>query len=320
VSLFKKLFSVLSGFGLATVVLSLLLLLTFLGTLEQAEYGLVASQTRYFESVIVDRIDIGACWRALGLSAYKDIGRLELPTPFLPGGYTLLALLFVNMLLGGMIRIRKSPRTVGVVISHFAILFMIAAGAVSYHYANEGLLSLKEGQTHNEYVSFHERVIEIEKVLPQSGQRTALIIDQRFFDDLGNAQDHGRARTFSHASLPFDLVVTNWKRHAEPRRDQENQRADAVDGYFLQELKQMDANGQALPDEQLGQACLVTVKDKTSGAAQKGLLWEYALAPWTATVGADKYLIALTRRSYRLPFAVRLDETSQEKHPILGFF
>jgi hypothetical protein len=154
----------LSSFGLAAVTLSLLLLITFLGTLEQAEYGLVASQARYFESFVVDRIDIGACWRALALNVYWDIGNLTLPLPIVPGGYTLMAVLFVNMFIGGVIRIRKSPKTIGVIISHFAILFMIAAGAVSYHFALEGNLNLREGQTSDEFLSFHDRVIEIEKV------------------------------------------------------------------------------------------------------------------------------------------------------------
>ena len=117
-----RLFAFFTSFGLATATLSLLLLLTFLGTLEQAEYGLVASQARYFESLFVDRIDIGACWRALALNAYFDIGNIVLPIYILPGGYTLMAVLFVNLLLGGIVRIRKSPKTIGVIISHFAIL------------------------------------------------------------------------------------------------------------------------------------------------------------------------------------------------------
>lgn len=312
---FTRLITFLSSFGLATIVLALLLLLTFLGTLEQAEYGLVASQARYFESVFVDRIDIGACWRALALDVYWNIGNVVLPTPILPGGYTLMAVLFVNMFLGGLIRIRKSPRTIGVVISHFAILFMIAAGAVTYHFAKDGILNLAEGQVHDEFQSFHERVIEIEKVQPEGQKRSALVIDQRLFTDLSNDVDHGKARTFTHDSLPFDLTITNWKQHSEPKRDAAGDRADAVDGYFIQELTKFDKRGQLLADEALSQACIAVVKAKKSGAEQRGILWEYAAAPWTATLGTEKYLISIGRRSYKLPFAIRLDETSQEKHP-----
>lgn len=307
-----KLIAFLSSFGLATVVLALLLLITFLGTLEQAEFGLVASQARYFESFFVDRIDIGACWRALALDAYWDIGNTTLPVHVLPGGYTLMAVLFVNMLLGGIIRIRKSPRTIGVIISHFAILFMIAGGAVSYHFAVEGNMSLHEGRTSDEFLSFHDRVIEIEKVqADEKAKRVALVIDQSKYNDLSA----GRGRTFTHESLPFDLMITNWKQHAQPKRDREGGRADAIDGYYIQEVSTLDESGAALPDEQLASACVAIAKDKKTGGEQKGILWEFAAAPWTLAAGGDKYVISLVHRTYKLPFAIRLDKTEQEKHP-----
>ena len=59
-SLFAKLFLLLRSFGLATTTLSLLLLITFLGTLEQVEHGLYESQVKYFESMFVTSIDV-AC-------------------------------------------------------------------------------------------------------------------------------------------------------------------------------------------------------------------------------------------------------------------
>jgi hypothetical protein len=308
----SRLISFLSSFGLATVTLALLLLITFLGTLEQAEFGLVASQARYFESFFVDRIDIGACWRALALNAYADIGNVTFPLPILPGGYTLMAVLFVNLFLGGIIRIRKSPKTIGVIISHFAILFMIAAGAVSYHFAVEGNMSLREGETSDEFLSFHDRVIEIEKVqTDEKAKRSVLVIDQSKYQDLTD----GKGRTFTHESLPFDLMITGWKKHAQPKPDRDGSRADAIDGYFVQEVSTLDESSAAMADEALASACVALVKDKKGSAEQKGILWEFAAAPWTVTVGGDKYLISMVHRTYKLPFAIKLDKTEQEKHP-----
>lgn len=307
-SLPARLLGFLSSFGLATTVLALLLLITLLGTLEQVEYGLVASQARYFESFFVDRIDLAACLRALAIT---DLGKFTLPVTIMPGGYTLMAVLFVNLFIGGIIRIRKSPRTIGVIISHFAILFMIASGAVTYHFAKEGILNLNEGRTSDEFQSFHERVIEIEKVSASpEAKRQALVIDESKYRDLVA----GKGRTFTHESLPFELMVTNLRQNAEVRPATEA-RADAVDGYYIQEVAPVDAKtGQALADEALRSACMVIVKVKGE-PDQKGLLWEFAAAPLTVTVKGEKYLIDLKRRSYRLPFAVRLDKTEEEKHP-----
>lgn len=309
---FAKIFAFLSSFGLATSVLVMLLVLTFLGTLEQAEHGLVASQARYFESAFIDRIDIGACWRALAFNAYWDIGNVSLPLYIVPGGYTLMAILFVNLLCGGIMRIRKSPKTIGVIISHFAILFMIAAGAVTHHFAKEGNMNLREGQTADEFLSFHDRVIEIEKVQTDpKAKRSVLVIDEAKYRDLTD----GKGRTFTSESLPFDLMITGWKKNAQPKRDAEGSRADTVDGYFIQELPQLDEAGAAMADEQLGSACVAIAKIKKGDEKQTGILWEFAAAPWTVTVGADKYLISLVHRTYKLPFAVRLDQTEEEKHP-----
>lgn len=311
-SLPAKVFAFLSSFGLATSVLVMLLVLTFLGTLEQAEHGLVASQARYFESAFIDRIDIGACWRALAFNAYWDIGNVSLPLYIVPGGYTLMAILFVNLLCGGIMRIRKSPKTIGVIISHFAILFMIAAGAVTHHFAKEGNMNLREGQTADDFLSFHDRVIEIEKVQTDpKAKRSVLVIDEAKYRDLTD----GKGRTFTSESLPFDLLITGWKKNAQPKRDAEGGRADAVDGYFIQELPQLDEAGAAMADEQLGSACVAIAKIKKGDEKQTGILWEFAAAPWTVTVGADKYLISLVHRTYKLPFAVRLDQTEEEKHP-----
>ncbi|MDI1311856.1 cytochrome c biogenesis protein ResB [Prosthecobacter sp.] len=308
-----KIFAFFSSFGLATSVLAMLLVLTFLGTLEQAEHGLVASQARYFESAFIDRIDVGACWRALGFNVYWNIGDVSLPLYIVPGGYTLMSLLFVNMLCGGIVRIRKSPKTIGVIISHFAILFMIAAGAVTHKFAIEGSLNLREGQTGDEFQSFHDRVIEIEKLQTDpKAKRSVLVIDEAKYRDATAA---GQGRTFTHESLPFDLIIAGWKKNAQPKRDASGSRADAVDGYFIQEMPQLDKEGAAMADEQLASACIAIAKDKKGGAVHNGILWEFAAAPWTVTVGEDKYLISLVHRTYKLPFAVRLDEAKEEKHP-----
>src|SRR6478672_3847283 len=98
-----RVIKVLSSFGLATSVLSLLLLITYLGTLEQLEHGLFDSQKKYFESWWITGIDVGCCLRAMHFN-YK--GAFNLPL-IMPGGLLLMVLLAVNMTLGGLIRLKK---------------------------------------------------------------------------------------------------------------------------------------------------------------------------------------------------------------------
>ena len=110
-------FRFVSSYALAVAVLAFLLLDTYLGTLSQRDIGLLDSQRKYFES-----------W---GLIHHVNIFGGDLPVP-LPGGALLMVVLFVNMLCGAVIRMRKGWRTIGILISHFAIIFMLAAGFGSF--------------------------------------------------------------------------------------------------------------------------------------------------------------------------------------------
>ena len=78
--------NLLASYGLAVVLLFFLALLTFLGTLAQVQMGLYEAQKKYFESFYV-------------VHEFWDIPVL------LPGAYLLMALLFVNLLLGAILRL-----------------------------------------------------------------------------------------------------------------------------------------------------------------------------------------------------------------------
>jgi len=106
-----KTFDVLASYGLAITVLAFLFLLTVLGTLEQTRTSLYEVQQRYFESAFV---------------LHKVAG---VPVP-LPGVYLLLVLLFVNLVVGGIVRIRKDKTTWGVIVAHVGIVAMLVGAAV----------------------------------------------------------------------------------------------------------------------------------------------------------------------------------------------
>jgi hypothetical protein len=320
------LYRFLRSFGLATSVLLLLLLVTYLGTIEQVEHGLYESQKKYFESFFVPSIDVAACLRAMHI---RYEGSLELPVYILPGGYLLMIILAVNMILGGIVRLKKeivwlgklplrlltgrfkdlspAPRAVGVLIAHASIVFMLFAGFVSLYFKKDGAMSLREGQTSDEFQSFHESVIEIERLTPAApeGKRQALVIDGGWFTDLSA----GKGRTFTHKDLPFELMVMNYAVNAMPRRvsAQEKGRA-AVDGFYLQPLKE------ELEQERNADGAYVKVKLK-DGTEQEGIIWRFAAAPLSVKVGEEVWGIDLKRRAWKLPFAMRLDDFQREVHP-----
>ena len=300
-----RVYAFLCSYGLATTLLFSLLLLTFLGTLEQVEHGLFESQKKYFESWVITSIDLGGCLRAMGVPAND----MALPI-LLPGGLLAMVVLTISMICGGLVRIRKNPRTIGVIIAHFSIVFMLISGAVEYGFKKEGQMTLLEGQTSDEFQSFHNRVIEVEQVDPpaKDGKRSVVVIRDKFFGDLTPTHSEGKARTFTHSSLPFELVLKNYQENCEPRATDGSEGREPVDGYYLQPKPYNTTAEQNIDGIE------AVVKDK-AGVAQKGLLWGMAAAPWTVKVDGKTFLIDLTRERWTLPFSVRLDKFEHELHP-----
>ena len=143
--LFRKLFAFPSSYGLAVVVVLWLFVLTLFGTLEHCntELSLHAAQGKYFDSIL---------FRDFYLTL-PFIDPLIIRAP-LPGAQLTLMVLFVNLIYGGMVRLRKSKRTIGIFIGHIGIAVMLLAGFVKYYYADDGHLSLYPGQRAAEFESY----------------------------------------------------------------------------------------------------------------------------------------------------------------------
>lgn len=284
--------ALLSSFGLATVTLIFLLIITLLGTLDQVDNGLFESQKKYFDSFIV--------WGV-------TFGKTNVPI-ILPGGFLLMLVLTVNLILGALRRIRKTPRKFGILLAHLAMIFLLVAGAVSFFFKKDGNLALSEGQASDEFQSYHDSVIEIERAQPKpkEGERKAMVIPGSEYKDL----EAGKGRVFTNATLPFDLMVMNYMENAVPRRIKpgENHTWQA-DGYYLQALtpeKDQEVNLDA---------AMIKIVEKKTHTEQTAILWRGETAPFAFKIGDELYNIKLARRTWQLPFAVRLDKFVREVHP-----
>jgi len=302
-SLPQLVFGILSSFGFAITVLSLLLVITLLGTLEQTSTGLYLAQRKYFESFLVTTVDIGAVQSGLFGS---DTPPQEMPF-FMPGGYLLMVLLFVNMVCGAVIRIRKGMRTLGILIAHCSVIFMLVAGFVSYYGKIDGLMQVPEGGKNDEFESATETSINIERLLPAptNGKRTAWVIDgATFIDATGD-----KGRTFFCKDLPFEITVTGYEANADVRPATASTSSKGViDGRYIQAVKREKEQEKNLD------AALIRITHK-DGRTEQGLLWRVALEPFSVVVGSETYGITLTRKKWVLPFALQLEKFVHEKHP-----
>lgn len=288
----QRVFDFLSGYKLATVLLLLLMVLTWLGTLEQIEFGLYATLKKYFssESFIV----------------IPELNGKTLPV-ILPGTYWVSAVLFVNLLLGGIVRIRKGVRTIGVLIAHAGILFLLFGAYVTHHKSERGNMAVGEGESSNVAKSYHENVIEVAEI-KDGKPATVHVIGSEHLEGLESLS----MRTFRLPKLPFDLQASGYREHCQavPAGERAPDAGQpVVDGYWLMEMEPEKAAERNLA------GCYAKLVPRDGGATQAFILPAASYHPFTARVGGRVFTFTLRKKLWKMPFTVRLEDFTAEFYP-----
>ncbi|HIA26591.1 MAG TPA: hypothetical protein EYN79_00480 [Planctomycetes bacterium] len=282
------LIKILSSQKLAAVLMTLLLLLTFLGTLEQVDHGLFAVQKAYFES-----------WFLV-----HEIGPVPIP---LPGGLLCMSLFGLNLLVGGLVRFRLKPSNLGIFIIHIGMAIMLASGLVKLYISDDGHLTLFEEEESNEFVSYHYWELAIfESGI--SGPVKEYLIPGEDFLHLGS----GKSRVFVDSDLPFQVELSNFLANCKPRFEDSDLQAISpeIEGWALEELPMEVAAERNI-------AGLVATVIETAGeTSSSGLLYGRSdIAPWSFQAGGRSWALALRHRRFSMPFTIRLDDFHKEDHP-----
>jgi len=284
----KRIVNFLSSFTLAFVVLILLGVLTFVGTLEQQHMSLYDVQIKYFESFVL---------------IYKVGGTVPIP---LLGGYLLLTILSVNILVGGVVRLRKGSSTYGILVGHIGIVLLLLSSFIEHQYSKKGMVRVLEGATVSSFQSTEEWEVSVRAVKKSGGSRE-YIVPEKHFDGL----DGGGSTTYTHPDLPFKLVLTGYAHNSEPRpvRKEEAGLGIDADGFVLEAL------------EDVGQGNVINVPGLTAtvqaiggGKTRRAILWGGENAAWAFDNGTTQYQIHLRRRTWELPFSIRLKRFVHKTH------
>ncbi|MEQ1633245.1 MAG: cytochrome c biogenesis protein ResB [Planctomycetota bacterium] len=295
---------VLASMKLTVVILLFFGVLTFVGTLAQKTLGLFLVQRDYFESFFIKH-DTGF--------RLTDEFSLKLP---LPGGYLLMLLLFSNLMVGGVVRLRWQLRNLGILVTHIGMALLLVAGFVKLHYSYAGHVALYEGAQASSMVSFHDFELAL---LKQDG--TDLV--ERTMPAAALAGAARGAVTIDDPKLPFVLAIDHWYENCAP--EQKGPMFDAPTPVVT------DASGVgvylrpralAKEREQNQAGCYASIKDRATGEEQRAVLWgadmrpfEERRAPFTFVSGGTTYGLDLRRVTWDLPFAVRLEKFQKTDHP-----
>ena len=290
---------ILGSLGLSMTVFAAMFVLVLLGTYAQVDSGIYQAQRTYFHS-----------W-------YFFIEASSWTLPF-PGGLLLMSLLSLNLVIGGVLRLRRGWSRFGILICHLGILMLMAAGFIKYLLSDEGYMRLNVGEASGQFVSYHEREIVITQLgaeVEEAGQREWRV-PQSFFGQLDFA---GNQRvTYDRPELPFRLQVErlflNARVEAEGLRPADQVATPIVDGRYIS-ARLTDKN-----DEKNAWACYVAVLPRDSGESgmQRGILSELEREPCLVESAAERWAIRIRRRHYDLPFVIELEDFQRRVHPQSG--
>ena len=281
-SLPQKVLRFFGSFALAVSILLLLLALTYAGTMAQRTASIHDVQSRYFDSYFIV-IDLP----------------LGIPLP-VPGANLLMTLLFINLIVGGMIRMRRDWKRAGILIIHLGIAFLLIGNVIEFLFAEKGYMSLGEGEssdTYHSYTAWELAVFES----TEGGKERVHIVPGKQFTGLEGTD----SVSVTGPGLSFTLVLSGFVPNCEP--------AIASEGPVLRSLP--------LDPEQGSRnfAGLTAVAVDTSGARRETILWGApGSQPWVFTVDGRRWGVVLRKQRFLLPYRVELKKVEADHHPGTG--
>jgi len=174
-------FRVLASLRLTVVCLALGMLLVFLGTLAQVNFGIHAVQAHYFQSLFIYWSPAGAKWKI----------------PILPGGYLLGTILLINLLAAHATRFQLSKKKLGIILLHFGVILLLLGQLLTGLFARETQMRIDEGQT----LGYSEASREVELAVIDSTSPE--------FDQVVAIPEAVLARggTIQNPTLPFTIKI-----------------------------------------------------------------------------------------------------------------
>lgn len=174
-------FRALASLRLTVVCLALGMLLVFLGTLAQVNWGIHRVQARYFQSLFVYWSPPGASWKI----------------PILPGGYLLGTVLLANLIAAHATRFQLSKKKAGIILLHLGVILLLIGQLLTGLFARETQMRIDEGQT----LGYSEASREVELVVIDT---TSPDYDQVVAIPEGVLAKGGKIQ---NPSLPFTIKI-----------------------------------------------------------------------------------------------------------------
>lgn len=280
-----RVLAVFSSLGTSCVLLILLGLLTWLGTLEQTRSGLYEVQRKYFESFVL----------------VHDVGPVPIP---LPGANLVLSLLLVNLVVGGLVRLRKGWSTAGILVAHVGIVMLILSAFVKHRFSEDGHVTLYEGEKREHFESWFRWELAVHEDLGGGRARELVIPDEHIVE----ARDQSVRVT--SPDLPFAIEIERSWPNCRPKSTTPPHSGEAA--ARVVELVERPPEAQA--ETNIAGARL-SIVDDASGTRRTALVWGAESRAFTFVAAGRRWAVSLRKERYPLPFTIGLQKFTKEDHP-----
>lgn len=262
---------------LTAVCLLILAILTVWGTVYQAEHGLYAAKQKFFQSWFFFIFGI---------------------VPF-PGSVLVLFVAFVNLLFALLFRIGLRWRNVGNVLTHLGIMILLVGGFLTFYYAEESVLELKEGEGSR----FSMAYSQWELALWRTGNRVRNInaVDTEHFKP-------GQVIRFSELGLP--VTVDEYYPNCQAESTGAAEGVDIVNSSGFKVLQRKEVSLE--PAENLPG---VMLSIEANNGEKKILLTALDASPTMFSTGNDAFFFSLRKKRYLLPLFLKLIDFKREFYP-----
>ena len=263
---------------LTVVCLSLLFVLTFLGTVHQYSFGLYSAQQKYFESFFT---------LVAGF------------IPF-PGTQLVMWVLFVNLVSVTIYRFSYKVKRVGILIIHAGIFVLFFGMFFTQYFAQESYLQLSEGEGRNVTSDYFAWEVAFWDADADTRRIAAFDLDSAVASQEVVVEPYG-------VTLEIERLFANANAYTVDASADE-QRLNGSGIGLLEETR-------ASPDPQENFPGILAAITTASGERLPILLYGADLTPTTFVADGRRVSTTLRRKSYHMPLVITLQDFRADFFP-----
>jgi len=282
----------LASLRLTVALLTLAMLLVFLGTLAQTRVGVWQAVDEYFRSPIA--------WVDASLIVPGARG-VRVP---IPGGLTLSVLMIVNLIAAHAARARAWRKRPGVLLLHAGLIVLLAGELATGFLADEGLMAIDEGAAS----SFLEDVREVELAVidPSDGETDRVVTAPGWM--LARAARTGEA--IADPRFPFEIRVDRWMPNALLARAPEG--SAATRGVGRSAAARETARQTGVDGSQSDEPAAYVTLSRDGDELGTWLVSAALVDPQRVEVGKRPYGLSLRFARTYLPYSIELIDFSHD--------